>query len=411
MEHGTPVHAGTVFAIASMSKAFTAAAVILLVEEGKLALEAPISRYLPEAPPSWSGITVRRLLDHTSGIPEDWAAHPPPDDPRDAYFLRLQSDEAFLRALFERPLDFPPGTDFRYTCGTFVLGVAIARVTGVPYPRFMRERVFEPLGLSSTSVNDIYAVVPHRAAGYSRAGGVTSRGLLISPAAHARGDVGIITTARDMAAFWTSLRRGRLLRASSVDTVFAPGRLANGSATPAGFGWFVDPVGGRTRIGHGGVFRTGFTSTITSYPDDDLTVIVLSNLMVSGTGAIARRIAGAYVEALGPISDRKPVPDPDARRTAVLGNALKAVAERRIDAQSMVPGFPVDYYDDDARSSLRAVTGVTYLGEERLVPPRDLFGVRAGTIVYARLDGPTPLHTAFALTEHGKVAYFDYPEP
>ena len=145
---GRPVDSATSFEIASITKQFTDAAVLLLAEEGKLALDDPVARYLADLPPAWQSITIRQLMTHTAGLRDDW-------DEDDTFFQTRTTDSSFLAALESSPLRFPPGTDFGYGCGPFVLGLLITRLTGMPYPTFMRERIFQPLGLTSTGVNEV----------------------------------------------------------------------------------------------------------------------------------------------------------------------------------------------------------------------------------------------------------------
>jgi D-alanyl-D-alanine carboxypeptidase len=162
----------TKFEIASMTKQFTDAAILLLAEEGKLALDDPVTKFLSDAPPSWNAITIRQLMNHTAGVRDDWDEDPP-------FFLRNQTEEDFLKALYAYPLKFAPG----YGVGPFVLGVVLEKLTGRRYREFMQERVFGPLGMTATSVNDVFAALPQRASGYRWIGDTMTRGARLSPAA------------------------------------------------------------------------------------------------------------------------------------------------------------------------------------------------------------------------------------
>jgi CubicO group peptidase (beta-lactamase class C family) len=137
VELNAPVNDQTSFEIASMTKQFTAAALLLLVEDGKVRLDDSVTAYLADLPSTWQDINIRRLLDHTSGLRDDW-------DEGNDFFLTKNSDQAFLDALKQRPLGFRPGERFSYSCGPFVVGMIISKVSGVPYAEFMRRRIFEP---------------------------------------------------------------------------------------------------------------------------------------------------------------------------------------------------------------------------------------------------------------------------
>jgi CubicO group peptidase (beta-lactamase class C family) len=204
LELNVPVTDDTKFEIASMTKQFTDAAILLLVEDGKLGLDDPVAKFLSDAPPSWKAITIRQLMNHTAGVRDDW-------DEDTAFFLRNQTTDDFLKALYAFPLKFAPGQGWAYGAGPFVLSIVIEKISGRPYSEFMQERVFAPLGMTATSINDVFVVLPHRASGYRWIGGAMTRGARISPTAQGRGDVGIITTAADLAKWDVALNTTKLL--------------------------------------------------------------------------------------------------------------------------------------------------------------------------------------------------------
>jgi D-alanyl-D-alanine carboxypeptidase len=257
VELNVPVNEETSFRIASMSKAFTAAALMLLVEDGRLALDDRVTSHLDGLPASWHDITLRQLLNNTSGMSNDWDLNPGwGTDPENwtvntsDYFLRNTTDDAFLQALADVPLLFPPGERFNYAAGTFVVGRVIEKVSGMPYAEFMRARIFEPLGMTHTMVNDAERVVPQRASGYRVQGGVLMRGYRLSPAADARGDVGVLTTALDLAKWDAAMRDTRLLSRSSLDEIATPARLNDGSAVEYGLGWGLWLTRGYSTMSH-----------------------------------------------------------------------------------------------------------------------------------------------------------------
>jgi D-alanyl-D-alanine carboxypeptidase len=352
VELNVPVTGETAFKIASMSKAFTAAALMLLVEDGVVGLDDRVTRHLDGLPAAWNSITLRQLMNNTSGLSNDWDLNPSLDTPPEAwtvnssdYFLRNTTDDDFLRALAELPLLFPPGERYNYAAGTFVIGKVIEKVAGVPYAEFMRTRIFEPLGMNRTMINDASRVVPHRAAGYRLQNGSLMNGYVISPAAEARGDVGVLTTAVDLVRWDAAMRDTVLLSRTSLEIIAAPARLNDGSSYPYGFGWNLWWIRGFRTMSHGGVFRTGFASVMDRFVGADLTVIVVANLWGAFSGReIGQEIASFIHPGFRRLSSMSPRPDPDTARTRMLRSVIGLVGSRPHDPARMTAGFPIGAY-------------------------------------------------------------------
>ena len=293
----------TRFRIASLTKAFTAAAILLLQEQGRLRVDDPICPYLDASldrcPPAWRPVTVRHLLTHTSGIPnythlpgyEQLAGQAAPEDTLVARFR-------------DPPLDFPPGTQYRYSnSGYHLLGLIIERVSGQAYGAFLRDHVFEPLGMHDTGRDDGRAVIPNRADGYTmdRETRVRARYQEMT-ATHAEG--GLSSTAPDLLRWDQALSAGTLLSRASLQAMFTPGLAGYG------YGWDVARRFGRPETHHlGRLF--GFTAYISRLPAagavEGVTVIVLSNneaadvervaTDLAAIGLGARRLAPALLAA------------------------------------------------------------------------------------------------------------------
>src|SRR5436190_11489546 len=184
LEDSTPVSNQSVFEIASMSKQFTCAAILLLQQDGKISVNDLASKYLDSIPSTWQNITIKQLMNHTSGLRDDW-------DENTGYFLENYTDEKMFAAQKKIPLRFKPGEMFNYSSGPFDLGLIIKKITAKTYAQFLEERIFKPLGMTSTSVYDNVRVVPHRVAGYAWQDTILQNGAVISSAAEARGDVGV----------------------------------------------------------------------------------------------------------------------------------------------------------------------------------------------------------------------------
>jgi CubicO group peptidase (beta-lactamase class C family)/pimeloyl-ACP methyl ester carboxylesterase len=405
VELNVPVNENTSFMIASMSKAFTAAALMLLVDDGLVNLEDPVTNYLGDLPQTWRAITLRQLLDCTAGISNDWDLHPPGEE---AYFLTHNTDEGFLRALADVPLLFTPGEAYHYAAGTFVVGMLMEKVSGVPYAEFMRTRVFEPLGMTRTMINDASLVVPHRASGYRIENGVLTHGRRISPAAEARGDVGVLTTALDLAKWDAAFRDTRLLSQSSLDAISTPARLNDGSSYPYGLGWGLWPLRGNRVMGHGGTFRTGYSSHIDRFVDDDLTVIVVTNLHGAfGDREIGAEIAGFYNPAYRLASSMTPRPDPDPERSQILRSVLGLVGSGIHDPGRLTPDFPITAYTQsrwqERHSGLKSFTFVDC--EDRSTKGLASSGEAIHEVCFYHFsDAQGVGYLVYSLAQDGKVA-------
>nr|WP_295376060.1 serine hydrolase domain-containing protein [Pseudoxanthomonas sp.] len=288
----------TVFSINSATKTFTGVAILQLAQAGKLSLDAPVSRYLDGLPPAWQPITVRQLLNHTSGLPDILV---PPRAQGTGGLVGEGGEDAAWDAVRKLPMDFPTGTAYRYNQTNYVLlGRIIDSLGGMPFTRFIAERQFVPAGMIHAGFGDSRDVTPHRAQPYRYAGGATGS----SPGAleHAfdefprmlRTGAGINTTATDVANWLIALQGGRLLDAGSLRELWAPGRFNDGRATSWASGWpRIDREDHPAVAGIGGRRSAFFV-----YPQDHLAVVVLTNLAGANPEEFIDEIAGFYVPDL-----------------------------------------------------------------------------------------------------------------
>jgi CubicO group peptidase (beta-lactamase class C family) len=403
VEHNVPVTDETSFEIASMTKQFTAAAVLLLAEAGKLKLDESISAYLDGLPLTWREITVRQLLNHTSGLHDDWNSN-------NEFFLTKNSDSAFLKALSESRLKFSPGERYAYSCGPFVAGLIISKVTGASYADFLQKRIFDPLQMRSTHVIDANRIVPHRASGYIVRDGRLTNGVLISPAAHARADVGIRTTAKDLVRWSNALDDTRLLKPGSLREMFSFAKLKNGTFAPAGLGWWLNPVRGFPVQHHGGAFRTGFNSTINRYPTEKLTVILLANRFRAAANDMGHMIAGAYIREMRSLAGRTPSADPNPKRSQDLRKLLSSLEKGDEDLPGMAESFPYRYYESEDWQQLLLEGGkdLTFIGCDDIRKRRiAYFGQAVSEICFYQISAKEERFVSFLINPEGKVVYIE----
>jgi CubicO group peptidase (beta-lactamase class C family) len=307
IELDVPVKPETIFQTGSVGKQFTATAVMMLVEEGKIRLDDAIGKYLPGAPATWDKITVRNLLTHTSGI-HDYETESLKKT--GAAFINLRNDyteDELFKKFCGWPLDFPPGSKWSYSnSGYVILGILIHRVTGQFYGDVLQERIFRPLGMTSTRIISEADIIPNRAAGYRLVKGEIKNQEWVSPSLNTAADGALYTNIVDMAKWDAALYTEKLLKKESLDQMWTPVRLSNEKTAEYGFGWDVTNVNGHRLIEHGGAWQ-GFTTQISRYVEDEFTVIVLTNLDSdhSQPDKIAHNVAAIYNPALTPVPKKE----------------------------------------------------------------------------------------------------------
>jgi D-alanyl-D-alanine carboxypeptidase len=280
-ESGAPVTADTVFKIASVSKQFIATGVMVLVQDGRLALSDPVSKYLHDAPVSWQAITIRHLLTHTSGLVRGAPGWEP---------FGRQSDADVIRTSYDTPLRFTPGDKWEYSnLGYYVLAEIVTRVSGQSWSAFMTERVFRPAGLTSTRTTTMDPA-PNRAKGYSDNDRLTDA--LDWPSVRPSG--AFLSTVVDLARWDVALNTEAVLTEASRREMWTPVRLNDGTTFPYGFGWYVSRPGARRRVYHGGGLP-GFAAQFHRFLDDRVTVVLLINLDDVDDESIALGVADLYL--------------------------------------------------------------------------------------------------------------------
>ena len=283
VELQVPATDKTLFQTGSVGKMFTAALIMKQVEKGLIVLDAPISTYFPEAPASWKGITVRQMLNHTSGIPNYTMAD---------YKKVMDGDEAGLgTASMALPLDFVPGSRWSYSNTAYVmLGLLVRRVTGRFYGDVLVDEVFKPLGMPTARNISEQEIIPQRADGYEmKAGTLVNQGY-VPPLLNSTADGSLYMALADYRAWDRAVNAGALLSAASWAQIFKPVRLTSGRDVPYGFGWNLGFAGGQPYRGHSGSWQ-GFETSFEHYDRGDITIVVLANLAGAKPTAISRKLA------------------------------------------------------------------------------------------------------------------------
>ena len=407
VELDVPVRPETVFQTGSVGKQFTAMAVMMLVDEGKLGLDDPISRYFPDAPATWKDITVRHLLTHTSGI-KDW------EGKTDLDYRKDYTEDELVKVAMKLPPDFAPGTQWSYSnTGYVLLGILVHKVSGKFYGDFLAERVFTPLGMQSTRIISESDIVKNRAAGYTIETGKLQNQEWVSPSLNTTADGSLYTTTLDMAKWDAALWARRFLKPESYEAMWSPVKLRDGTAYPYGFAWGLDVQRREPVIKHSGSWQ-GFKTAIVRYPERKLTVIVLANLAEAEPDRLATTVAGLVEPALAWPDVHVAVVDPNPTRTARLHDVLQAWAKGETS-----PGMAQGLRSANAgtarekagreylQQQLAAATGFTFLAEDDVkghgIARR---GETISTVAFYSMPGERDRRYRFFLNEKGKVADF-----
>ncbi|HEV2914218.1 MAG TPA: serine hydrolase domain-containing protein [Pyrinomonadaceae bacterium] len=303
IERSIPAVPETRYQIASTTKPFTATAILMLVETGRVSLDEKAAKYLPKLPAQYGEVTIRQLLTQTSGVNRDLRTGNTDDFTAEEFWKRLAT----------APASFKPGERWEYSnTGYILLGMVIEAVTKKAYGDFLSERIFKPLGMKDTAYLEPPAKSKNRAVGYDwvensfRPSPYFSGGF---------GAGGLVSTVSDMAKWDAALNTEKLIKRSSSEQMFMPAKLASGKIvnfdfrgepSSYGFGWFLTSYRGHQIATHGGVV-SGFSSQIMRFTDDKISIIVNSNGKsgadrIGHAEVLAKTVADAYVPNLSPIS-------------------------------------------------------------------------------------------------------------
>jgi D-alanyl-D-alanine carboxypeptidase len=317
-EAGKPLSPEHVLRIGSMTKQFTAAAVMLLCERGKVALSDQVGKYVPSYPKP--GVTIERLLTHTAGVPSY--------TDRPGWMKRMAEElgpEQILATFKDLPLDFPPGSKWKYSnSGYYLLGLVIEKASGGAYPQFLASQIFQPLGMKHTGYGDDPSLGP-LAHGYDRQkdGKVTPAATISMKQPFSAG--GLVSTVDDLARWDAAITAGKLLQRKSWERILTPARLADGSDSRYGFGWFLHDEHGHRSQEHGGGIP-GFNSEILRQPDEKVLVVLLANTLPAGVSLnmLATRLAA--IAAGHPLPELHAITLPAAQLEGYVGEYQLAPA-------------------------------------------------------------------------------------
>jgi D-alanyl-D-alanine carboxypeptidase len=348
LELEVPATADTVYELLSVAKQFTAAGILVLVEQGKVELNDSVIKYLPDSPAFWKDVTIQHLLTHTSGI-EDYTDIPP-------FFEQMRLDATpheLLKPVKERPLKFAPGTRWRYSNSNYyLLGQIIEKVSGKRYEEFVEERLFQPLQMTATRINDYRDIIPHRAAGYHWLGddadrlpdiiitgyhgkkSILQNATYISPTRKWAAGA-IVSSVNDLIKWETALDTNKLFDRTTREQMWTPAVLKTGEIADYGFGNELRNLRGQRIAGHQGG-GMAFNCTVYRLVDDKLAVIVLCNQTTAASRAIAAKIATFYLPDLA--EPEKGIEDREPKVTALLKKVLGDAIEGKVDASLFSPG-------------------------------------------------------------------------
>jgi CubicO group peptidase (beta-lactamase class C family) len=302
IELSVPVTAKTVFPVASVTKTFTGTAVMSLVEQGKFSLDDDVRKLLPELPEAWTGVNVRQLLGHTSGLPDVIV------NPFTGTWLGDTRADA-LKKLAELPMQAKPGAAWSYNQTNYMLlGILVEKYSGMSFDDFIMQKIVKPSALASASYGDSKVVVPNRGTWYSiidfsdgrpkRAKSAVPGWVTYPSFIHTA--AGLNMTALDLARFAVAVAAGKIIKPASLDQMWTAVKLNDGSTfrmektLGVGLGWLVDDIPGHRAVGGTG----GSTVAFRHYRDDKVTVVVMTNLQGIDPDSMVDSIAALYIPAL-----------------------------------------------------------------------------------------------------------------
>ncbi len=422
LELGVPVAPDMVFRLGSITKQFTSVAVLLLAQEGKIGLQDEITKFLPDYPTQGRKITIEHLLTHTSGIRSYTDM---------AEWLPLWRKDFTVKELIDlfkdQPMSFEPGRSWAYNNSAYVLlGAVIEKASGLTYERFVEERLFKPLGMTSSCYDSPDRIIPRRVAGYQAgAQGFVNAPYLSMTQPYAAGS--LASTVDDLAAWNDAVFGGKVVGKDWLDKAWTPYKLANGESSGYGYGWFIADFAGHRSIEHGGGIN-GFTTYEMTFPEDGLFIAILTNSAVAGRDPEPRAVKIAWLVLGLPEPERKAAAVPAAELDRIAGvyadergqeyyfsrDGARLFAQRQGGAKNeMQAASPAEFFlkDNPARFSFVKDAGgrVTGLRIQSRIGPAQLFAKTSKPLpgprkeialdpkLYDRLAGEYELQPGFTL--------------
>jgi CubicO group peptidase (beta-lactamase class C family) len=366
---------------------------MMLVEEGKVSVDDPISKYIAESPASWRGITLRHLLTHTSGL-KNYNGLP-------GFELREHLKRAeFLKRIGAYPQSFAPGEAHSYgNINYSLLGYVIEQVSGQSYWRFISERIFKPLGMTATRDRNPHDVIKNRAQGYEwQDGQLVGRDNDLTDVFSAGA---IVSTVQDLEKWEAGFRTGLLLKPATIEQMWTPVRLNSGMTYPYGFGWRIETLRGHPVRRHAGQ-TSGFSASIALYPEDRMTVIVLCNI---GTDGVASHIGQAIAKLQAPalsLSTLEIKRDEDPQTTARLRELLTGLLADKTSSAMLTKDALNSLSTDPERASWQRIAAYGPLRALDVVG-REVEG-SGRRLSYRAEVGEHLLLLSFVLNGDGKIA-------
>ena len=281
------------YLIGSVTKTFTGVAAMILWEQGKFKLDDSIGRYLPELPSHWKPITIKQLLNHTSGITTN--LEKPDSFCKFNYTLERYTQRNVIEETACLPLRFPPGSTFEYSGRNyFLIGMLIEKLTGKSFEAFLKDQIFSPLAMDKTGMINYEKLIPDRADGYNQENGVFTNSQQMNPVIEFA-DGGLVSTVEDLERWMIGLNAGKILKPATLEMMWRNPVLSDGKTAPYGIGFGLSPYNGLRRVGHtGGI--PGYSSCITHFRDSDVVVILLSNTYHEkyNVGLLGNRVAELF---------------------------------------------------------------------------------------------------------------------
>ena len=396
LENSVPATPESVYRIGSITKQFTATMIMQLVREGKLKLDQPFQTILPETPKAWEKVTVRQLLNHTSGIKGYTEVKGLFEDAA----LKPTTPAGILKTVEKDPLDFEPGTKWNYNNTAFeVLGMIIEKLDGRKYGQSLNARILTPVGMTNTYFTSESTIVKHRAQGYSPDGkGFKHAPYLNMDWPFAAGSME--STTLDLAKWDAALYGDKILPQSSLKEMWTPTILTSGKKEDYGFGWGLGKLNGTDLVQHGGGIH-GFITFIRRAPQKGLTVIVLTN---SDSGP-ADRLAAEAMGIVDPTLKEapvKPIVDKDKAITDYARATLQAAIDGKLDRSKFTPEFDKALSKEMEEGAHNQLSAAGKINRFELISTETKAGLTRRT--YAVTLGTTDLKMEIAIDAKGQIA-------